>query len=385
MKTVKIAYFSSFICGMLLFIFGIVLLHNISNAPEPVNPPNQPNYTAPSSATKSFEIIDNYTLNMNPMNFLVLVKEASGTNTDTIIIANYSPQTRQINLLTIPRDTKASNTADIKINSYYDKGLHIRLPKGTSDIERKHNALKYTSQTISNLTDIKIDYYIYLEIDTIKSIVDKLGGIYFDVPARLKYNDPTQNLHIDLQKGYQLLDGDKAEQLLRFRKAYRRNYTSEEYKEVSKFYNGSDLKRTEMQVRFVNAIIEQKANLLELPKLIPIISYTFNNVITNTELNDVLSLFRTFTQGSRPEMNTFKLAAIDKRIAGADFIIYTQNIEDTKSREILRADEVIEKYFSIPSGNIFPDPAEKYDFNTANRDNPSNSETDSSGDNKDKP
>ncbi len=382
MKSVKITCLLSLVCGIALFVAGFTLLFNIKNT-EPI--PDIPETSTPSTEKKSFDIINNYTGNMNPINFLVLIKEASGSNTDTLIIANYSPKTKQINLLTIPRDTKATNRSDIKINSYYDIGYRKKMPKGTSELERKQNALEFAAQTISNLTNIKINYYIYLEIDTIKSIVDKLGGIYFDVPAKLKYTDPVQDLHIDLQKGYQLLDGDKTEQLLRFRKPQTRYYTREELREVNKYYNGSDLKRTEMQLKFVNAIIEQKANLLELPKLIPIINYAFDNVITNTELNDVLSLFGAFTQGTRPEMNTFKLYGIDKRIAGADFFIYNETVEDTKSRKLLRADEVIEQYFTIPTGNYTPDPDSMYDFKIANRDNPSNTETDSMGDNKDKP
>ena len=382
MKSVKITCLLSLVCGIALFVAGFTLLFNIKNT-EPI--PDIPETSTPSTEKKSFDIINNYTGNMNPINFLVLIKEASGSNTDTLIIANYSPKTKQINLLTIPRDTKATNRSDIKINSYYDIGYRKKMPKGTSELERKQNALEFAAQTISNLTNIKINYYIYLEIDTIKSIVDKLGGIYFDVPAKLKYTDPVQDLYIDLQKGYQLLDGDKTEQLLRFRKPQTRYYTREELREVNKYYNGSDLKRTEMQIKFVNAIIEQKANLLELPKLIPIINYAFDNVITNTELNDVLSLFGAFTQGTRPEMNTFKLYGIDKRIAGADFFIYNEIVEDTKSRKLLRADEVIEQYFTIPTGNYTPDPDSMYDFKIANRDNPSNTDTDSMGDNKDKP
>ncbi len=378
MKSVKITYISSYICGLLLFIIGIVLIINIKNAPGPVNN----DIITPSSNTKEFDIIDNYTVNKNPINFLVLVKEASGNNTDTIIVANYVPETRQINLLNIPRDTKAGNKDNIKINAIYNRGIRGSLNPSHQD---KVEAIEYTTQTISNLTGIELNYYIYLEIDTIKEIVDKLGGIYFDVPARLRYEDPTQNLHIDLQKGYQLLNGDKAEQFLRFRQAHRRYYSSDEYKEVRKIYNGSDLVRTEMQIKFVNAIIEQKVNLLEIPKLIPIINYAFNNVVTNTELNNVLTLFSAFTQGSRPEMNTFKLYGIDKRIDDLAFIIYNNTVEDTKSKKILRSDEVIENYFSVPVAKFIPDKNKKYDFSTAKGSNPSNTDTDSVGDNSDKP
>ncbi len=382
MKSVKITYLCSCICGLILFVFGITLLFNIKTAPAQT----QSNNATPSNDTNSFDIVENYTGNMNPINFLVLIKEASGLNTDSIIIANYSPETRQINLLTIPRDTKASTKANYKVNSAFYLGLNKnKNSNDLTEVQQKHKAAEHAAQVISNLTNIKIDYYIYLEIDTIKEIIDRLDGVYFDVPAKLKYNDPTQDLHIDLEKGYQLLDGNKAEQLLRFRKPHTSYYTSKELKEVKKYYDGSDLKRTEMQIKFVNAIIEQKVNLLELPKLIPIIDYAFDNVITNTSLSDTLSLFRAFTQSSRPEMNTYKLYGIDKRIYDADFFIYNNTVENTKTREIFNSDEIIEKYFVTPSGNFIPDKDNQYDFETILRDNPSNEDTDSKGDNKDKP
>lgn len=76
------------------------------------------------------------------------------------------------------------------LNKYAD------LPKS----QQKSKAIEYATQSISNLTNIPIDYYVYLEIDTIKEIVDMLGGVYFDVPADLRYVDPSQGLNINLKK-----------------------------------------------------------------------------------------------------------------------------------------------------------------------------------------
>jgi len=376
MKSAKIVYACSFISGIILFIIGIFFLIDIktvSSQPQDIS--------TPSSSSNSFNIVDNYTGNFNPINFLVLIKEASGENTDTIIVANYEPSTKQISLLTVPRDTKPSNKATYKINSEYSIGLNkYKRSDELSLTEKKHKAAEYATQTISNLTNIPIDYYIYLEISTIKEIVNKLGGVYFDVPADLKYTDPTQDLYIDLKKGYQLLDGDKAEQLLRFRGPHRRLSA-----ELKKYYDGSDLKRTEMQIRFLNALIEQKANLLELPKLIPIINYTFENVITNTSLSDTLSLFSAFTQAARPSMNTFKLYGLDRRIDNIAYLIYIDKIEDTKTRERFDSQEIIDKYFLSNSNSFIPNKSKKYDSEAILKSNPSNSDTNSQGDGKDKP
>ncbi len=380
MKSAKLVYLCSFFSGIVLFILGIFFLIDIKSTP-----PISQNIPTPSSESKSFNIVEDYTGNQNPINFLVLVKEASGLNTDTIIIANYEPSTKQISLLTVPRDTKPSNNSNYKINANYDIGIRkYERSKDLSTTEIKHKAAEYTTQTISDLTNIPIDYYIYLEIDTIKEIVDKLGGVYFDVPADLKYSDPTQDLYINLKKGYQLLDGDKTEQLLRFRKSY--SHSSTEWR---KYYDGSDLKRTEMQIKFVNELIKQKVNLLDLPKLIPVINYAFENVITNVSLSDTLSLVSAFTKASRPDMNTFKLCGLDRRIDSIDYFIYINKIEDTKTRDRFDSQEIIDKYFTSKSNSnsnsFIPDINKKYDFESILKNNPSNSDTDSQGDGEDKP
>lgn len=113
-----------------------------------------------------------------------------------------------------------------------------------------------------------------------------LGGVYFDVPVDMKYDDPSQNLHINLKKGYQLLDGDKVEQLLRFRKPNGDRYT----KELKEFYDGSDIKRTEMQMKFIKEFIKQKLKVQNIPKLNPVLNYAFQNVITNMTLSDALKM-----------------------------------------------------------------------------------------------
>jgi len=381
MKSTKLVYTCSYISGIILFILGVFFMINIKTAP----PPQVSDVSIPSSNSNSkpLDIITKYTGNQNPINFLIFVKEASGLNTDTMIIAHYEPSTKQINLLTVPRDTKPSTNANYKINSVYYLGLNkYERSEELTETEKKHKAVEYATQTIGNLTNIPIDYYIYLEISTVKGIVDKLGGVYFDVPADLKYTDPAQDLYIDLKKGYQLLDGDKAEQLLRFRKPASLSRASKDLKE---YYDGSDLKRTEMQIKFLNELIQQKVNLLQLPTLIPIIKYAFENVITNTSLTDTLSLFSAFTQTSRPSMNTFKLYGLDRRINNAAYFIYIDKIEDIKTRERFDAQEIIDKYFTSKSNSFSPDKNKRYDFQSILDSNPSNSGTDSKGDGKDKP
>jgi LCP family protein required for cell wall assembly len=378
MKSAKIASLGCLLCGIILFVIGTLFMVNMNT------PSAKPNNTAaPSASTSSsIDISENQTNTGDPINFLVLIKEASGLNTDSMIIANYEPTTNQISLLTIPRDTKPSS-GSYKINSVFHIGTK---KKGISDLpksDQKRKAAEYATQAISNLTNVPINYYVYLEIDTIKEIVDRLGGVYFDVPADLIYPDPSQDLNIDLKKGYQLLDGDKAEQLLRFRKPpYSLSRASADLK---KYYDGSDLKRTEMQIRFINELIKQKVTLLNLPKLIPVINYGFNNVITNISLSDALNLASGFTKANKPEMNTFKLYGIDKRINDTDYFVYINKVEDVKTRERYDTQEIIDKFFKSKSGLFSPDKQKAYDYDSVIRENPSNRETNTRSTGGDKP
>ena len=126
--------------------------------------------------------------------------------TDTIMIASYNPNTQKANLLSIPRDTFTGKNpkkavASQKINSLYNINK-------TPD---------KTLAAVNELTGLDIKYYVVVKTEALIKLVDAIGGVKFNVPMRMKYTDTSQNLVIDLEEGEQLIDGNKAEQLLRFR------------------------------------------------------------------------------------------------------------------------------------------------------------------------
>ncbi len=62
------------------------------------------------------------------------------------------------------------------------------------------------------------DYQVIVEWEAVGEIVDAMGGVWFDVPRNMNYHDPLQNLHIHQEKGYRLLTGEDAMEVLRFRR-----------------------------------------------------------------------------------------------------------------------------------------------------------------------
>ena len=212
---------------------------------------------------KDFDIKNGiFTDNREPVTVLIAGLHPDGPLTDFIMVAKYNPKTGKINALSIPRDTKVVGTIDGKINSAYAKG---------KDIEKLKDKVK-------EVTSLKVDYYVILDTATVRKMVDAIGGIPMNVPINMYYDDEEQGLHINLKKGYQVLDGKKAEQFIRFRK-----------NNDGTGYLLGDVDRVKAQHEFIKAAIEQVLKPSTLLKLPDLISMGFQSVKTDMKLTEILS------------------------------------------------------------------------------------------------
>src|SRR5690606_7603960 len=127
---------------------------------------------------------------------LLLGLDMDKIRSDVIILANYKPWKDTLNIISIPRDTKVIvNGKNAKINAMIGIG-------GEELVISK----------VQTITGLYVDYFITIDLEAFQKIVDELGGIEIYVPFDMIYDDPEQNLHINLKKGLQVLDGNKAEQ-----------------------------------------------------------------------------------------------------------------------------------------------------------------------------
>lgn len=196
-----------------------------------------------------------------------LILGQSQNLTDTIILASYDPKTQEASMLSIPRDTfigedKYNASAWDKINAVYQTG--------------PENTLK----EVSELTGIDVKYYLKVDTEALKVLVDEIGGVYFEVPMDMHYTDRNQGLYIDLEKGYQKLDGDKAEQVVRFR----HNSDGTTYPEE---YGGEDLGRMKTQRAFLTALLEQTINNMDVNKVFSFMDIAEQYVETNLDFDAV--------------------------------------------------------------------------------------------------
>ena len=199
--------------------------------------------------------------------FLVIGRDTGGGgNTDTILLAAYDVPNQALNVMSIPRDTMVNVSWDIKrINSVYNYA-----GGGEEGIEA-------LDREISQLVGFVPDFQVVVEWEAVGELVDAIDGVWFDVPRNMNYDDPTQDLHIHLQKGYQLLDGEAAMGVIRYRHDNDSRYG----------YADGDLGRIKTQQAFLKAVVEQCLQIENVARIQQLAEVFNKNVTTNLSIQNL--------------------------------------------------------------------------------------------------
>ena len=254
--------------------------------------------------------------------------------TDTIIVASYNPNTQKATLLSIPRDTYTGTntkkaTAYEKINALYSR----------------KNDPQTTLDAVNKITGLDIQYYV----EALIKLVDVIGGITYNVPIDMDYDDPTQDLHIHLKAGEQKLDGNKAEQLVRFR--HNNNGTT-----YPAEYGDNDLGRMRTQREFIMQVLKQTLKSENIFKIGQILDLAKENVITNADFNAIKdyvpyavefntdNLLTETLPGTTPDWkltNNVSIFVVDKEETEEliQELFYDRDIEETTEEETENLDE----------------------------------------------
>lgn len=227
---------------------------------------------------------------------LVMGTDNAGLRTDVLMLGIINGRKGSVDVISIPRDTQVKIGSRIyKINSAYAIGKE-----------------EQTIETVENLLDVEIDGYIKFSFETFRETIDAIGGVKFDVPQDMFYEDPYQDLYIDLKAGKQHLNGKEAEGLVRYRR-----------------YPTGDEGRIAVQQEFIKEIIRQKANPMILFRLPAVISTLEDNIDTNLEANDIIELAGVAVRAGTDRFNTYQLPGSAQYQYGASYYIYnsSQTIE----------------------------------------------------------
>ena len=254
--------------------------------------------------------------NLETKNVLLLgvSKDLDSTLTDTIIVCSYNPKTQTAYMLSIPRDTfvgKNQNTAKgtDKINSLYSKSPEKLLEK------------------VSDITGIDVEYYAVVDNNALIEIVDIIGGVNFNVPIDMDYDDPTQDLHIHLSQGMQKIDGKKAEQLLRFR--HNNDGTSYPVE-----YGDNDYGRMRTQREFISETLKQTLVIKNIFKSKEILDTVFNNIETNMEIKELLPYIPDAVEFDINSIISNQLPGESKKLNNLWFFVYDKKETKKLVREM---------------------------------------------------
>lgn len=279
-KVLRGVFIGVTVLAAIIVVIGIALAIFVQKPPQ-VTQPDRNSKEPASTETQDDEVVgstsrpdgvssdrkeDFYT-------FLVVGRDTyGGGNTDTIMLVAYDIPNQQLSVMNIPRDTLVNVSWDIKkINSVYNM-----YGGGDEGME----ALK---EEVSQLVGFIPDYTFVVEWEAVGKLVDAIDGVYFDVPRRMYYNDLSQNFKIDLQPGYQLIDGDKAMQLLRWR------HNSDDSGHIlNSGYANGDLGRIETQQAFLQAALEQcLQKITDVKTITGIAQIFFENVTTELSVGNL--------------------------------------------------------------------------------------------------
>lgn len=184
----------------------------------------------------------------------------ANTRTDTMILAGIDLARKKLSLLSIPRDSR------------------VKIPgRGEEKINHAHvyGGPALAMQTVEQFLGVPVRYYVRIDFERFARVIDTLGGVEIEVERDMYYTDPYQDLKIDLKKGRQVLDGEKALQYVRFRQ-----------------YVNGDIGRVQAQQKFIEALAGKMFRLGTLPRLPTLARQMINYVDTNLDLGTILRLAR---------------------------------------------------------------------------------------------
>jgi LCP family protein required for cell wall assembly len=227
------------------------------------------------------------------------VEFSRNARTDTLFWMSLDLDSKQISLLSIPRDSYvpiAGTGRRNKINAAYATG-------GPSRAE----------YTVGNLFGVMPDYYIVLNINATKNLVDAIGGVDVNVEHAMDYDDSWGHLHVHLHPGFQHLNGDQAVAFARFRHA---NHGTT--------FEDGDERRIYRQHVLVRAMVDQTKNVSNWTKIGTIVDIGLSSVRTDMTRSQLLALATLFHGVPQEDITATSLDGDDSMVGDASVFILDQ-------------------------------------------------------------
>jgi len=223
--------------------------------------------------------------------------EANG-RADTILILSLDPKTKDAVLFSIPRDMRV-----LIPNKGLDKINHAFAYRGIDLLEK----------TVEEFTGLSIHYYGVIDFESFRYIIDALDGVNIFVEKEMHYTDRAGSLRINLNRGQQILDGEKALEYVRFRSDAL-----------------GDLGRIQRQQKLINAVIDKVLNMESFAKIPTLINNLTDYINTNMHPNDIVTLARIMKNVDRSKIWVETIHGEPQYIDGISYLV--PDVQEVKSR-----------------------------------------------------
>ncbi|WP_416729798.1 LCP family protein [Fictibacillus sp. JL2B1089] len=233
---------------------------------------------------------------LKPISILLLgVDERKGDSgrSDTMIVASVNPNTEKMFMFSIPRDTRT----EIIGKGYDDKINHAYAFGGT----------QMALDTVENFLDTPIDYYVKVNMESFRDIVDAVGGVEVNNPRAFEYEGNS------FPVGVQELNGKEA-----------LSYSRMRYEDPK-----GDLGRNDRQRQVITSIIDKGARVSSITKFDNILSILGENVKTNMTFDEMKNIQKNY-KNARNQIESTEIKSSGKKIDG----VYYGIVDDTERTRI---------------------------------------------------
>jgi LCP family protein required for cell wall assembly len=242
----------------------------------------QPTREKSEKRVKQVEIVD-----QEPISVLIMgVDERANDRgrSDTLIVMTVNPEKQSMQMVSIPRDTRT----EIIGRGFDDKINHSYAFGGTD----------MALATVENFLDIPIDYYIKVNMESFKDIVDTVGGVTVNNPFQFTYEGSTFN------QGELNLNGVEALKYSRMRYDDPRG----------------DFGRQDRQKQVILGIIQKGASFSSLTKFDDVLDVLGTNVKTNLSFDQMVDIQANY-KDARHNLEQFQVSGSGTKINGIYYFI----------------------------------------------------------------
>ncbi|WP_010300636.1 LCP family protein [Kurthia senegalensis] len=233
---------------------------------------------------------------------------SSHARSDALMLATLNNEDKTIKLLSIPRD------------SY----TYIPSVQYATKINHAHafGGIDSTIDTVQNLLNVPVDYYVEVNFNAFIDVVNALDGIEVDVPYDMKELDENDKRTVNLKKGVQTVDGREALAVARTR------------------HQDSDIERGKRQQMILESIVSKATEATSMTKYSSLITAIGDNMTTNMSFDTMKSLFA-YVQNGKPSITNLSLDGYDDMTTGTYYYKLKQD-------SVLSVRQELQKQLSLP-------------------------------------